>query len=314
MPDAGILAARRSRLEGKRALTEVSKKPVLSTDNSDILPLTPDDVDRLRPSWEARFTARDLRRIAARRPQVSVWNARTGEYLIGEPWRHRDEIVQVSELVGAASTHDLLMGFVELATRAGCDLAVVSEYAERRRPEFYEAAGFDLLEQIIIYELDRIDQVHIPAPKLRFERVDWRDTTRRGALIELDQRSFPWLWWNSADEFEDYCTSPGVSVEAAFDGDRAVAYVGITGLRSWGHLDRIAVDPELQGRGLGRDALNHAIGRLRREGVRRVALSTQARNHVSRALYESYGFRRTPRHDYRLFGRWLTEEVTHQGG
>lgn len=295
-------------------MTEVSRKPVQTSDNSDIRPLTPDDVDRLRPSWEARFTARDLRRITARRPHVSVWNVRTGEYLIGEPWRHRDEIVQVSELVGAASAHDLMLGFVECAMGAGCDLAVVSEYAERRRREFYEAAGFDLLEEIIIYELDRIDQIRIPTPRLKFERVDWRDSAKRSALIDLDNRSFPWLWWNSAAEFEDYSTSPGVDIEVAFEDGRAVSYVGITGLRSWGHLDRIAVDPDLQGRGLGRDALNHAVERLRRNGVRRVALSTQARNQVSRALYESYGFRRTPRHDYRLYGRWLTEEHRHQGG
>lgn len=295
-------------------MTEVSRKPVIFTDNSDIQPLTPDDIDRLRPSWEARFTPRDLRRIAGRRPRVSVWNARTGEYLIGQPWRHRDEIVQVSELVGAASTHELLNGFVVLATRAGCELAVVSEYSERRRREFYLGARFDLLEEIIIYELDRIDQRSIPEPELTFERADWRDPETRAALIDLDHRSFPWLWWNSQGEFEDYCTSPGVDVEVAYVDGRAAAYIGITGLRTWGHLDRIAVDPDLQGHGLGRDALNHAVLRLRSGGVRRIALSTQARNQVSRSLYESYGFRREPRHDYRLYGRWLTEEVANQRG
>jgi ribosomal protein S18 acetylase RimI-like enzyme len=59
----------------------------------------------------------------------------------------------------------------------------------------------------------------------------------------------------------------------------------------------------LQGRGLGKAALDWAVMSLARSGAKRVGLSTQARNMRSRQLYESYGFRRSPSHDYKIYAR-----------
>ncbi len=133
----------------------------------------------------------------------------------------------------------------------------------------------------------------------------------------LDHQAFPWLWWNCRDEFLQYAGSPGVAIELGRDeSGRAVAYIGTTRYRTWGHLDRIAVAPDIQGRGLGRAALDYAVMTLARSGARRVGLSTQARNHRSRRLYDTYGFRRSPGNDYRLYGRWIATqptEMTQQG-
>ncbi|MEX2314954.1 MAG: GNAT family N-acetyltransferase [Thermomicrobiales bacterium] len=82
-----------------------------------------------------------------------------------------------------------------------------------------------------------------------------------------------------------------------------VAYTGTTRFRTWGLLDRIAVAPDLPGRGLGKVALDWAVMTLARSGARRVGLSTQARNTRSQQLYESYGFRRAASHDYRIYAR-----------
>ncbi|MBA3449964.1 MAG: GNAT family N-acetyltransferase, partial [Chloroflexia bacterium] len=124
------------------------------------------------------------------------------------------------------------------------------------------------------------------------------------AVVQIDDAAFPWLWRNNRTELDVYLNTPGVSVSVVEDDGETVGYVGVTLFSGWGHLDRIAVAPNLQGRGYGRDALALTFDAMRQRGACRVALSTQRLNVRSQRLYERFGFRRTYDHDYRLFGRW----------
>lgn len=272
----------------------------------DVELLTPQVVPRLRLPWDARFTTDELRHITSVEPNYSVWNRRTGEYAIGGEWRHREEIVNLVDLAATSGAVDLVHGLAALAQAMGRRLLVASEQAERRKLEFFHTAGLVELERIVVYELPRVRAGTIREGSLRFERVLPDDRDAYAELEELDHRAFPWLWWNNHREFAQYSGIDGVAVDAARD-ERGVmvAYVGTTRFRGWGHLDRIAVDPELQGQGLGRVALDYAVTSLASAGARRIGLSTQARNERSRRLYESYGFQRVPTHDYSVFGRWL---------
>ena len=167
-------------------------------------------------------------------------------------------------------------------------------------------AGYDRVEEIIIYELDAIPSRPPIPTDLRFERASVDDPETLRALLDVDNRAFPWLWWNCTAEFIDYGHSPGVSIYLGRDPDgRAVSYLGVTLYRNWGHLDRIAVLPETQGTGYGLQSLDWAVRTLGRAGARRVGLSTQVRNTRSRRLYENYGFHRSPAQDYALYGRWV---------
>ena len=276
----------------------------MSNLTGDVRVLLPEDVRSLRMPWDGRFSEREIREIVAAGPRISVVNRRTGEFLIGGPWRHRAEIATVLELAATAGAIDLIHGFTEVCAAEGIELVVASEQAERRKREFYAGASLDPVEEIIVYELTKIR----PAPPhlngLRFEPFDPDVIEQFEGLLELDHASFPWLWWNSADEFLEYASAPGVQIDAGRDeSGRIVAYTGTTRFRTWGHLDRIAIAPDLQGRGLGKAALDWAVMTLARSGAKRVGLSTQARNTRSRQLYESYGFRRSPSHDYRIYAR-----------
>jgi len=268
----------------------------------------PDDVRSLRMLWDSRFSPREIERVAERDPPLSLWNTRSGEYLIGGPWRHRREISTILELGATAGAIDLVQAYVNLSAQVGMRMVIVSEQAERRKREFYESTSFELTEEIIIYELVR---VRAGAPRLNgltFRSFDSSNRAMFDELLALDHMSFPWLWWNGEDEFHEYHSAPGVEIDIAYDSTgRMVAYTGTTRFRTWGHLDRVAVAPDLQGRGLGRAALDFAVMSLARSGARRVGLSTQARNIRSRSLYETYGFRRSASHDYRLYGRRLDD-------
>lgn len=271
---------------------------------SDIAVIEPDDVRSLRMPWDGRFSEREIRDIVSIGPPISVFHRRTGEFLIGGPWRHREEIATVLELAATAGAIDLINAFTTACANEGIHLIVASEQAERRKREFYAGAALDPIEDIIVYELAKIRPVPPRLRGLRFEPFDPDAGDQFERLIDLDHRSFPWLWWNSADEFLEYAGAPGVQIDVARDDTgTVVAYTGTTRFRTWGHLDRIAVSPDVQGQGLGKAALDWAVMSLAKSGAKRVGLSTQARNLRSRQLYESYGFRRAASHDYRIYAR-----------
>jgi ribosomal protein S18 acetylase RimI-like enzyme len=277
--------------------------------------VTTQDIARLRLPWDGRFTPADIERIVKEEPHLAIWNERTGEFAIGGRWRHRDEIATLIELAATSGAVDLMHGLAARAEELGFSLLVASEQAERRRSEFYAAAGFGEVEDIVIYELVRVRARPPATGPLRFTPFQPSDATQFNELLDLDNRAFPWIWWNCRAEFINYMETEGVTIEMGRDADgRVLAYVGMTRFRTWGHLDRIAVDPSLQGRGLGRAALDYAVMSLAASGAKRIGLSTQSANTRSRRLYEAYGFRRAPSHDYRIYGRRLGSAIAYREG
>lgn len=274
-----------------------------------VIPLAADDAHRLRLGWTSRFDRSDIRSLVARYPDLSQWIPETGEYLIAGPWRHRDEVSSVLELSGREGGPSLLRSFAEASASQGKQVALLSEHQETRNPSLYDRAGFELIEHIMIYELPHVPPIDTSRFRLRFEEMSVNREEPLSELLELDHGSFPWLWWNSSDEFVSYGRAHGVKIYGGRDSSgQLVSYIGVTRFRSWGHLDRIAVRPDLQGQGIGLESLEWAIYVLSMSGARRIGLSTQARNERSRLLYERYGFRRSPQQDYYLYGRWLRED------
>lgn len=290
-------------------VTDSLRAPSASAQDDEILVLSESNVRDLRVPWDARYSRQEISALVQSEPGLSLWNPRTGGYLLGSRWRHRDEIANVVDIVGPAVADQLLSAFIKLCAERGFELAVVAEYSERRRSSFYFAAGMEVIEDIIVYELGRIPPEYggqVDLGSLSVAPINIEDEREFEELLEVDHAAFPWLWWNSAGEFRNYAAVPGVKIEGFRDPTgRMIGYIGTTSLGSWGHLDRIAVHPDVQGRGLGRKLLIYSIARMKAFGARRVALSTQQSNHVSRALYESTGFRRSRAHDYRIYGRAL---------
>jgi ribosomal protein S18 acetylase RimI-like enzyme len=280
--------------------------------DSAIQSITADDAHRIRLGWTSRFERPDVRNLVSQYPGISQWIPETGEYLIAGPWRHRSDVSSVLELSGRQGAADLLRAFAGASRNCGMELALLSEHQESRNPKLYERAGFELLEHILIYELPGIPSLDPAQFRLDFREMMALRPGDLDALLELDHESFPWLWWNSEGEFLNYGRSRGVKIYGGYDQHgRLVSYIGVTLFRSWGHLDRIAVRPELQGQGIGLESLEYAIFALAQSGANRIGLSTQARNERSRLLYERYGFHRVSKQDYYLYGVWLQDNGSH---
>lgn len=271
-------------------------------EQSAIQTLDPNDIPRLR--LPAQRSAHSLRQLLELHPGRSVWSPATLEYAIVGPWRNRPEISCIDELAAAPNVEPLLRSAFERCVDHGDDLMLAIELDTQRSPTRYERADMELLEEVITYEMETPRAPWQPDPSLRLVPVEANDGSAIDWVTRLDLAAFPWLWRNSRKEFDVYLRTPGVELAAIEANGEPVAYIGVTLFVDWGHLDRIAVAPDQQGRGLGRQALGLAIEAMRRGGARRIALSTQRTNRRSQRLYERFGFRRTFDHDYRLYGRW----------
>jgi ribosomal protein S18 acetylase RimI-like enzyme len=263
------------------------------------------DLPALRLDWQTKIDADEVRRTLFTYPGRSVWLPETLEFAVVAPWRHRPEVANLRHLMAVRHPELLVNAVVDRCEAEGAVLVVAVEVEEVRHPAFYQGLHFDLLEEVVTYELD-----HLPLPshrtgRLRFVSVDPTDGDAIATLLEIDHDAFPWLWRNNHLEFASYSLTPGVELYLGYLDDEPVSYLGLTSYLGWGHLDRIAVVPDLHGRGLGQEGLAFAIDRCARMGARRIGLSTQRGNVHSQHLYEKAGFRRAWGSDYRLYGRFL---------
>jgi ribosomal protein S18 acetylase RimI-like enzyme len=271
--------------------------------NKEIETLTLDRAGAVRLSFWSRFDEGTLLAALTTYPERSVWMPETSEYAIARPWRRRPEITELAELSAMRHPSQLVAAAAERARDNGAFLLLMVEVEESRRPAFYDRIGMKLLQEVVTYELRSAPAA---APRrMTFERADVGQREDLAALLAIDGASFPWVWRNSEAEFFEYADAPGVELFLGRLDGRPVAYLGLTAYLGFGHIDRVAVVPELQGRGLGTEAVRFAIARLASSGARKIGLSTQRDNLRSQHVYERLGFRRAITNDYRLYGKIL---------
>jgi GNAT superfamily N-acetyltransferase len=276
---------------------------IQSDPSQSVVPLTPDDVGRLRIGWRARLNAEEIQRCLLLAPGCSVWNPVTYEYAIAAPWRNRLDVIQIAELSAIRHPEAMIHGVVEAAYRQGAALTVLVEVDEHRPASFYERVSFEHLERVVTFQIDRRIAPGIERPRsMSFIPADPADPTILQHLMQIDGQAFPWLWRNSEQEFLTYGLTPGVEIFIGFEEGRPVSYIGFTTFPGWGHVDRIAVLPDLQGSGYGLHTLAFAVETMGSRGARRIGLSTQSTNEQSQRLYRGYGFERTADNDYDLWG------------
>lgn len=278
-----------------------------------IEPLRPEDLRQIHPGWRSRLNLQEIRECLQRAPGRSVWDAQTGEYAIVSQWRNRTDVLQIADLASIRDPEALAIAASQRVRALGAALTVMVEIDETRRPSFYERSGFEHLEKVVTFDLDRSKVRRVScATQLQFVRADPRDPATMDILLALDHAAFPWIWWNSTQEFEAYFVAEGVQIYLGLDDGVPVSYTGFTSFPSWGHLDRIAVDPGLQGRGYGLQTLAFSVETMLTLGSRKIGLSTQSDNVRSQRLYQRYGFVRTASNDYDLWGDTLREPINFQ--
>ena len=270
----------------------------------DVQPLRPEDVPLLNPAGNPRIDETDIDAIVRRHPNRSFWVPETGEFILVQPWRSRDDLPHIHTLWSFGNDGPLLDAAAGAAIGANAASLVMLETGERRKPAFYHRYGFDRVEGIRTYEHSEPEVLArmYSAGAVQFHRVTRGQAAMLPDVEKIDHASFPWFWWNTHEEFLGYISFPGVELWAGERGGQTVSYFGITQFHQWAHLDRIAVASGNQRAGLGKTTVGFAARRMLQSGAVRIGLSTQSGNRISRRMYESLGFRHTRQSDYDVYG------------
>ncbi len=272
-------------------------------DDRKIVPLLVQDL----PTVAARewgFLLGELAGMVSECPHLAWRVEGSAEYIIGGRWRRRREIGSVEDLHARANRGRLLDRLTERLHAEGSPLLLLGSTEQERNLGFYLAEGFQTIDEIVRYQKQGTEAPP-PDPRLPIRPLAPADM---GQLLAVDHAAFPWLWWNSAEEFSWYLGLPGVEACVVSDGDRIVGYAGFTISGRQGHLDRLAVLPSHQGRGFGRALVLFTLSRMANKRAERVALTTQVDNHKSARLYGTLGFVRTAVR-FPIHGLWLNHRA-----
>jgi len=154
------------------------------------------------------------------------------------------------------------------------------------------AAGFGVHERLHLLTrgVDQLPTWRPPDVTLRRGRRADRD-----AILMVDASAFLPFWHLDGPGLDDALgATPSARLRVAHPegGDSLTGY-SITGRAgSRGYLQRLAVDPGVQRRGIGTALVVDGLRWLRRWGAHEVLVNTQVDNQPALALYEALGFRR----------------------
>ena len=149
------------------------------------------------------------------------------------------------------------------------------------------SSGFELKQKIVLLQLS-IDSFSYFSVPQDFCIRPMRDADMP-AIADMDFEAFGWFWCNTADILQR-ARSLSISATVAENDLGVIGYQISTGNPFGAHLARLAVRPEMQGRGVGSALVNDLIQRIH---TRHLSVNTQHDNDASLALYKKIGFTNT---------------------
>ena len=281
--------------------------PPQSGEHPTIEPLTPEAAREVRLPWLSHFNADSLANLLREHPGHSLWVPRTGEYVLAEPWRHRDDIANILEVTARRGREALVSALTSHLAGMDYRLVLCADEVWRDGTKHWLGAGFSQIEKIVFFQRDLRDKL-AGEPRAELPHLDYRLFTvdDMDNLLVLDHDSFPWLWWNSYRELEMYLQVPNVFAYGALLEGEPVGYASFTLYEGWAHLDRLAVITSQQGRRYGAAQLMHVMRKMVELGASAVGLSTQQNNTQSHRLYKAFGFRQSP-DSMTFYGKQLSD-------
>ncbi|WP_135568086.1 ribosomal protein S18-alanine N-acetyltransferase [Solemya elarraichensis gill symbiont] len=108
-----------------------------------------------------------------------------------------------------------------------------------------------------------------------------------GAVMEVEMLAYKHSWTKGI--FRDCLQAGYIGVIAERDST-IIGYAMMSSAVGEAHLLNICIHPHLQGRGYGRQLLEHFVGIVRERRVETLFLEVRASNTVAQQLYLDYGF------------------------
>jgi ribosomal-protein-alanine N-acetyltransferase len=177
---------------------------------------------------------------------------------------------------------------LEIAAAGGALLAAIA--LQPWFQDILQHSGFHVQQQIVLLEWTnqpseaRAQPLGVSLRPMRREDLP--------AVADVDADAFVPLWANTLDALQKAYAQAVYASVAEKDG-RLIGYQLSTGTPFGGHLGRLAVRSEAQGRGIGEALIGGLLQYLRAHGLWRLTVNTQADNEPSLKLYQKLGFVRT---------------------
>jgi len=227
-------------------------------------------------------TATDVIRIGGEQARTGRWR--------GD--RHIAYLAPMPEY--PAPSADFVRQCLDVLAHRGFERVVTGALSPLEQTGFL-AAGFAVEQQLHLLGVDLDDIIDlrrtgcgpIPARLRRGRRKDW------DAVLTVDGSAFPPFWrLDEGGLVEAMSATPRFRFRVAETDGRICGYTvcGRAGRR--GFVQRLAVDPDHQGMGIGCALLVDGLRWMGRRGVTRAVVNTQIGNDAALALYERVGFRR----------------------
>lgn len=202
------------------------------------------------------------------------------------PWRGEPRTAHVAPVIGRPTAPATVTRCLDLLAARGYERIFTSALSVAEQEPFLEA-GFTVHERLHLlrHPLDTVPD----APAHRLRRGHRFDLDR---VLAIDALAFEPFWRFDRRSIADARSATPTSRFRVSDGARPTGYA-ITGRAGpVGYLQRLAVHPDHQGKGIGSALVVDAIRWVRGRGATSLLVNTQEVNTGALRLYEHLGFER----------------------
>jgi ribosomal protein S18 acetylase RimI-like enzyme len=175
-----------------------------------------------------------------------------------------------------------------LSSLPGCLVAAIP--LQEWMVDLLEQSGFSHVNDVIILMWE--SGMRMSEPQSSGIHIRTMDPGDLDAVADIDTQAFLPLWRNSYSALKMALAQAAVAT-VALDGSKIVGYQISTASHMGGHIARLAVYPDNQGKNIGYTLVYDVLRQFERRMVFRVSVNTQRDNPISQSLYLKAGFRKT---------------------
>ena len=214
----------------------------------------------------------------------------SGEAVVLMRWREHLDIVQIREAWCPARNVARMLEDVRVVAEEHGFPTLLSPMLVESAAAPYVTAGLREQLRLVSYKAKPPSVRRFPPPPGVVLRS--AEPSDVGAVAELERACFSAFWRHERGAI--HSAIPLGWVVVAEDKGEVIGYTLTTLSRGSATLARVAVHPDVRGRGVGRALVSDASEFAVQECAPTLSLCTQESNDASRSLYESMGFIEVP--------------------
>lgn len=217
--------------------------------------------------------------------------AAAADHLRIGPWRGDPTIALLSPTPGRPPSPEQVRRCLDQLRSEG-RAAVLTPALGASEQTSFRTAGFVERERLHLLGRSVRDLPKLPDHPARLRRARHRDLA---SVLAVDALAFDSFWTFDAAALRDArLATPRSRFRVAVVDSRVIGY-HVTGAGGrMGYLQRLAVHPDLHGRGIGTALVRDALEWSARRGCSQVLVNTQETNDRAYALYRHLGFTDEP--------------------